>query len=778
MSTQIAIVGLGCRMPGAASPAAYWQNLVAGVESLRDFSDAELLAAGVAPEDIAAPGYVKRAPVLDDIAGFDAGLFGYTPGDAAIADPQQRIFLEVCRDALDDSGLTLIARRLTTGVFASSGGSVSSYLVSVVRALDDTRTLSTGAAIHLGNDKDFLSTRASYKLDLSGPSLNVQTACSSSIVALHLACQSLLSGECDIALAGASCVRVPQVAGYHPGADPVLSNDGRCRPFDAQASGTLFGSGAGAVVLRRLADAERDGDSIRAVILATGINNDGGQKVSYTAASVPGQRACIESVLRRAEVSADELRYVECHGTATKIGDPLELKGLTQAFRKTTARKRYCGIGSVKGNIGHLEQAAGLASLIKTVLMLEHKKLVPSLHCDTVNPKLNLDDSPFYVTRRAEDWADAGPRGRTAGLSCLGMGGTNAFAVLREHTSGAAARRSPPSAPSGTLFCLSAKTGDALLAYARRYAGFLREGAHGASLAEIAYTTNISRTELEHRLALVVESTDELASRLERLASTGEGERTGRRLPMAYLCEVDTGYDARQLAAATLESAPDDFRQRHRELAGKVAAALAQCEPEVGTAGLSVPRQVAAVFECELLLHELSLYHGVRFDSYQGDGLGGHIVQCLRDATLLESCLSHALRSAVEWTHRAGSGTYQAFTQHFRQELERARGSHGAERAPAAPDERTHCFVRTHDDGSQPARAITLAEHAKGLAPWLGALYAAGVHVRWERVYQEPTPAKVSLPTYPYQRKPHWFTDILKETKHGRRVSGAGHHHP
>src|SRR3954452_443798 len=333
----VAIVGIACRFPGAADHPAFWRNLCEGVESISALSDQDLLSAGVPPELLRDPAYVKTASLLPDIDQFDAAFFEYSPEEARLMDPQQRLTLEVAWGAFEDAGHPLGNPAQPVGVFTGLGGVVSSYLVDRLPFSCDLPGY-TGTLPHLGNDKDFPSTRISYKLTLTGPSINVQTACSTSLVAVHLACQAVLAGECDMALAGAASVRVPQRVGYTSVKGGILSPDGRCRAFDADAQGTIFGSGVGAVLLKDLAAALADGNHIYAVIKGSAINNDGAEKVSYTASSAPGQaRAMIEALLM-ADVSPDDLAYVECHGTGTIVGDPLEVEALTRAFRSRTDR--------------------------------------------------------------------------------------------------------------------------------------------------------------------------------------------------------------------------------------------------------------------------------------------------------------------------------------------------------------------------------------------------------------------------------------------------------
>ena len=388
--SSIAIVGMAGRFPGTRTIAEFWQNLRNGVESIRARSDAELLDAGATKEELANPDYVKRASVLDDVPMFDASFFRLSPRDASIMDPQHRHFLECAWEALEDAGHPPQRFDGAIGVYAGSG--MNTYLIH--NLLANRKLIETAGLFQLkqtGNDKDVLATRVSYQFDLRGPSINVQTACSTSLVAVHLACQSLLNHECDLALAGGVTIEIPHGQGYIYREGEILSRDGHCRSFDAASSGTVFGSGLGIVVLRRLKNALEDRDHIRAVILGSAVNNDGARKVGYLAPSVEGQAEVIAEALEVAGVSADTVSYVETHGTGTVVGDPIEVRALTQAFRKSTARRGYCGIGSLKTNVGHLDAAAGIAGLIKTVLALEHGQIPASLHFEKLNPHVELE---------------------------------------------------------------------------------------------------------------------------------------------------------------------------------------------------------------------------------------------------------------------------------------------------------------------------------------------------------------------------------------------------
>jgi len=392
---RIAVIGMAGRFPNAPSVEQFGKNLCAGLESVTTFTDDQLLSAGVEPSLVQAPNFVKAGILLDGVELFDARFFGYTPREAELTDPQHRVFLECAWEALEDAGYDAERTRLRIGVFAGSGTNTyfQNNLVSNSHLLAELNLIQK----LMVTDSDYLSTRVSYKLNLKGPSLTVQTACSTSLVATHLACQSLLNGECDMALAGGVSIKVPQIAGYLYLEGSPLSSDGRCRAFDASAQGMMPGSGVGIVVLKRLAEALEDGDSVHAVIRGTAINNDGAGKIGYTAPSVEGQASVIAEAQAIAGVSADEITYVEAHGTGTSLGDPIEVAALTQAFRKTSKGQGFCSIGSVKTNVGHLGAAAGITGLMKVVLALQNRVLPPSLNFQRPNPAIDFANSPFYV---------------------------------------------------------------------------------------------------------------------------------------------------------------------------------------------------------------------------------------------------------------------------------------------------------------------------------------------------------------------------------------------
>jgi amino acid adenylation domain-containing protein len=493
LETAIAVIGMAGRFPEAGTLERFWRNLREGVESVRPIPEEALLAAGVSAATLSDPAYVRSAGVLEGIDLFDAPFFGLSAREAALLDPQHRLLLEAAWEALEAAGYDVERIDRPVGVYA--GASVNSYFLHYLFSPREQLNSPDGADLFVGNDNNFLATRTSYKLGLRGPSLTVQTACSTSLVAVHLACQSLLNGECDMALAGGVSVRVPQVGYfYRPGG--ILAPDGHCRSFDAAAGGSVMGSGVGMVVLKRLEDALADGDPVRAVILGSAVNNDGALRIGYTAPGAEGQAAAISEALALARVEPRTVRYVEAHGSGTPLGDPIEIAALRRAFGDGV-EPGSCAVGSVKTNIGHLDAAAGIAGLIKTVLALEHGEIPPSLHFTAPNPRMDLASSPFYVSSRLEEWtADGAPR--RAGVSSFGMGGTNAHVVVEE------APAPEPSGPSRPwqLLLLSAATPAALDAATDALAGHL-ESDPEEPLADVAYTLSLGRKVMRHRRALV-----------------------------------------------------------------------------------------------------------------------------------------------------------------------------------------------------------------------------------------------------------------------------------
>ncbi|MDC8759687.1 type I polyketide synthase [Janthinobacterium fluminis] len=643
---EIAIVGLTGRFPGAADVDAFWRNIRDGVESVSVFSDEELRGRGVGAGMLADPGYVKAGVVLDGMEQFDAGFFGYSPRDAEQLDPQQRVFLETAWHALEHAGYAGAAAPGLTGVYAGSGSNL--YLMRNLLPGVDWHGSDIASLLGLmnGNDQGSLATRVAYKLDLRGPAVSVQTACSTSLVAVHLACRSLLNYETDLALAGGVWLNLLQDAGYRYQPGAILSPDGHCRAFDAAAAGTVIGSGAGVVVLKRLAEALHDGDTIHAVIKGSALNNDGALKMAYSAPSVDGQADVIQAAQAMAGVPADSIGYVEAHGTGTTLGDPVEIAALTQAFRAGTQRRGYCAIGSVKTNIGHLDAAAGVAGLIKTVLALQHRTLPPSLNFEQANAQIDFAASPFYVNTQARPWP-AGATRRRAGVSSFGMGGTNAHVLLEEAPPAAADEGGAAGAMH--MLMLSARSAAALDCAVGQLAGHLERHPEQA-LADVAHTLYAGRKRFAHRaVALGRDHADAVLALSQPAAQFFSGQALAGQPTVAFLFpgqgaqHVDMGRALYQGEAVVREAVDRcsellasrlglDLRALLYPAAGDEAAAAAHLEQTAITQ--------PALFVLEYAMAQLWISRGVQPDAMLGHSIGEYVAACLAGVFSLEDALA------------------------------------------------------------------------------------------------------------------------------------------
>lgn len=513
----IAIVGMAGRFPGADSIEEFWANLLAGKESISFFTDAELIESGLDPAELRRRGhYVPARGLLKDADCFDATFFGVHPKEAEVIDPQHRVFLETCWVALERAGYA--PNRMSGAVGVFGGATFNTYFQQVLQQRPDLTELIGAELVMFGNEKDYMATRVAYKLGLKGPALNISTACSTSLVAVCQACRSLLTYESDVALAGGVSVTVPQKRGYYFEEGYIGSPDGHTRTFDEKGAGTVFSNAVAVVVLKRLEDAVRDHDQIYAVIKGAALNNDGSQRVSFGAPGIEGQSEAIAMAHALAEVDPATITYVEAHGTATPLGDPIEVAALTKAFRLATDAKQFCGIGSVKSNIGHVDAAAGVAGLIKVALALRHKVIPASLHFEKPNPKIDLANSPFFVNAKLQDWKVPSGIPRRAGVSSFGSGGTNAHVVVEE------APELPPSGPSRLwqLLPISAKTPDALDRATANLAVYLKKIADdrgnesvAKELADTAFTLQTGRGEFIHRRIVACQDPADGAAVLE-----------------------------------------------------------------------------------------------------------------------------------------------------------------------------------------------------------------------------------------------------------------------
>lgn len=642
---SIAIVGMSLRVPGARTVAEFWHNVLHGVESITRFSDEQLRDAGVADATLRRPDYVKASAVLEGIEDFDAGFFGFTPAEAAMLDPQHRLFMECAWEALEDAAHDPFRSSVSIGIYG--GCFMNKYLpLNLYTNADFLQSPSAYFARNY-NDKDFLAGRVAYVMNLRGPAVTVQTACSTSLVATHLAAQALLAHDCDMALVGGAAINLPHHTGYLAMEGTMFSPSGRCRPFDAASDGTLFGSGAAFVVLRRLSDALADGDHVRAVIRGTAVNNDGVDKVSFTAPNAQAQTAVIASAQGVAGVSPDTIGYIEAHGTGTRLGDPIEVSALTDAFRLGTRRNGYCAIGSVKANIGHLDAAAGVVGLIRATLALQHETIPPQANFESPNPQLNLAQTPFYVPRQAVPWP-CGATPRRAGASSFGVGGTNAHVVLEE-----APARPRTSASSSAerpqLLPVSARSEPALRAAAYRLAKHL-EANDASPLDSVASTLAEGRREFPMRGFVVADSTQQAAAALRAIPPVGALRADGKPQVVFMFPGVGTQYP--DMALELYDTHPV-FREQVDACAeavrGKLHVGLHRYlfpsridGPPIDAE--SVPDALAAVFTVDYALAKLWMSWGIAPAALMGHSLGEYVAACLAGVLSLHDALDLTVR--------------------------------------------------------------------------------------------------------------------------------------
>jgi acyl transferase domain-containing protein/acyl carrier protein len=639
---RIAVIGLAGRFPGARNIDQFWKNLRGGVESITFFSDEELAAQGVPPAVLSHANYVKAGFLLEDVDKFDASFFGYNPREAESIDPQQRIFLETAWEALENAGYSSDSHEGPIGVYA--GANVNHYTHHLGGQMD----VSDPAAafqILIGNDKDFLATRVSYKLNLRGPSVTVQTGCSTSLVAVHLACQSLLDYHCSIALAGGVCVNLREGAGYFYYEDGILSPEGRCRAFDARARGTVLSQGVGVVVLKRLSEALADGDTIHALIRGSAVNNDGSAKVSFTAPSVDGQAEVIAMAQALSGVPVDTISYIEAHGTGTSLGDPVEIAALNQAFRAKTQNKGFCAIGSVKTNIGHADAAAGIAGFIKTVLALKNREIPPSLNFEKPNPAIDFGNSPFYVVTKLSEWKVEGfPR--RAGVSSFGIGGTNAHAVLEEAP---ITEASGPSRP-WQLLLLSAHTTTALDKMTKNLVEHLKNNPP-LSLADVAYTLQRGRKAFHQRRMLVCQSLEDAIAALESLhprrVLTHYQEPSHRDVVFMFPGQgaqyVNMGLELYRTESEFREQIDRCCEILRPHLTPDLRDILYPGDREVENASQTLTQTFvaqAALFVIEYALAKLLMSWGVKPAVLVGHSIGEYVAACLAGVLSLEDALA------------------------------------------------------------------------------------------------------------------------------------------
>jgi myxalamid-type polyketide synthase MxaB len=825
-ANDVAVIGMACRFPGARNLQQFWRNLCDGVESIQFFSEEEVLAAGVDPQLVRSPNYVKAAPVLRDVEMFDARFFGITAREATLMDPQQRVLLECAWETFEVAGYNPQAYPGSVGVYA--GAVMNTYLVNnlvparAFQTPDDASEVLTldsmgGFRVMIANDKDYVPMRISYKLNLRGPSVNVQTACSTTLVAVHMAAQAVLAGECDMALAGGVSVKVPQEAGYLFLEDMIVSPDGHCRAFDADARGTLFGNGAGMVLLKRFDEAVADGDHIFAVIKGSAVNNDGSSKVGFLAPSQEGMATVISEAIAQSGVDPRTIGFVEAHGTGTALGDPIEIGALMKAFRGYTSDSGFCAVGSVKTNVGHLQIASGVAGFIKTVLSLYYGQIPATLHFTKPNPRIDFANSPFYVNERLEDWS-AADQPRRAGVNSLGVGGTNAHVVLEE----------PPRAPhtvhspQAYLLPLSARSRTALRALIGRYNDAL-EQFDDTALSDICFTASTGRVHFGERFAAVGTSLTEIKSALaaqRRELELGTEERPFRKQTSPRVGLLFFGLDAQPLEwARSLYEAHPRFRTKLDQCSELLANELPRPLVDVVLGENADPILAAqpafaipARFAIECALAEMWRDWGVDVAAILGHGLGEFAAACVAgvfgfaDGLRLVSARARltddiskadgnpeATNAAVAKFHNVADAIRFASP---RTPLILGRMGHIAgpeiltadywsRQVQESPKLEAAMQVLTKDctrfleivlrsTSSATARQIFNSDSRLSAECWLNApgetadaweelletlsrTYVAGIDVRWDNFYRDLPKRRVVLPTYPFERKRFWI---------------------
>jgi acyl transferase domain-containing protein/acyl carrier protein len=800
--SAVAIVGMAGRFPGANSIGALWDLLKNGKEALSRISTEELVAAGIDKARIEDPSWVKYCMKIEKTDYFDADFFEYSPRQAASIDPQQRVFLECAWEALETAGYQRNSSENSVGVFAGSG--FNSHLLDIL-SRHSSGSSSTSFLEHvLDNDKDFLTTRVAYKLGLTGPCITVQTACSTSLVAVHSACQSLLTGECDLALAGG--VSLPTLnLGYRYEEHSILSPDAHCRAFDAEANGTVPGAGAAVVVLCRLADALGKGYQIHAIIKASVVNNDGSQKVSFTAPALSTQRELLARGLALAELHPSDIGYIEAHGTGTALGDSIELTALKDVYGGSS---RLCALGSIKTNIGHLDAAAGVAGLIKAILCLKNRALVPSLGCATPNPILQEPDCPIYVNTTFRPWESDDNRPRRAAVSSFGMGGTNAHVILEE----APEVRTDPNGERAQILPLSARTPMALGQVAKNLAEFLEQNP-GANIADIAYTLQIGRKSFAHRSFVVGGNSSDLAARLQNQKEDGSKALDNRSVIFLFPGEGSLWPGM----AKRLYRTEYYFRDQLDQCSDRINPYLGfdvrrfLCDEEFVGVGKTSPfaHTQAALFAVEYCLARLWLSWGVTPSAMFGHGLGEYVAATVADAISIEdgarlvversklvgqqpegkqiavdlsekhlgalrksissiktaepqlsyiSCVTGAYISGQQVKEPAYWEKQMLSPERFTQAFATLRDLPGAVFLEAGPGSALSNLARQQLGTAEDLVFLPGMQGAvdrEDLLGILGKLWSEGVAVDWNRSYHNQARRRVDLPTYPFERRRH-----------------------
>lgn len=798
---DIAIIGMAGRFPGANDMDGFWENLYNGVESVKFFSRDELVEMGIDKHLLDNPRFVAADAILDGMDMFDASFFDYSAREAEIMDPQHRLFLESAWEVLESAGYNSELYDGRIAVYA--GANLSGYMIRNLYSNPGLVENIGSFKIMIANGQDFLATKVSYKMNLMGPSVNVNTLCSSSLVAVHYACRSLLDFDCDIALAGGVSFQVSRNEAFFYQEGGIGSSDGHCRAFDSKANGTVSGSGLGIVALKRLEDAVADGDYIHAVIKGTGINNDGASKNSYTAPNVDGQAECIAEAIAMSGVDPETITYIDAHGTGTDLGDPIEIAALNKAFSAYTDKKQFCAIGSVKTNIGHLVNAGGLASVIKTVLGMKHKLIPPSLNFEEPNPKIDFTNSPFYVNDRLSKWETDGFPLR-AGVSSFGIGGTNTHVILEE---------APEAEPSGKserrwqLISLSAKTGTALDKMTQNLAGYIKKNP-GLNPADIAFTQHVGRRSFNHKRIVLCRDIEDLELKLRNMPgkhvfSHFQKMKTS---PVVFMFPGEGSY---MNAGQELYNEQDKFRSTVDYCAEYLIPILGTDIRKVLFQGIGAGEKTsvemnslavkrAAVFVVGYSIAALCMDWGVEPEYMLGEGVGEYIAACvsgvfgIEDALKLAAAADDDLQEVISevnlnnakipfiscvtggwikdteavnkeyWIRqRKGTGAFDGLREILADEdrilIEMGPGNRlGIEAGNLAKKDGEQVILTTmpvsDHDGSEP----------EVLMKCIGLLWLYGGKVDWNKFYNGEKRHRIPLPTYPFERQRYWIEPAVR----------------
>ncbi|RCX14281.1 acyl transferase family protein [Anaerobacterium chartisolvens] len=793
---SVAIIGMNGRFPGAADMDEFWQNLCNGVESVRFFTRDELEKMGIDKHLLDNPRFVAADAILDGMDQFDASFFDFSAREAEIMDPQHRLFLESAWEVMESAGYSseLYDGRIAVYAGANLSGYMIRNLYSNPGLVENVGTFK----IMIDNSQDFLATRVSYKMNLMGPSVNVNTLCSSSMVALHFACQSLLNYACDLALAGGVSFQISRNEAFFYQEGGIGSADGHCRAFDSKANGTVSGSGLAVVVLKRLEDAIADGDYIHAVIRGTGVNNDGSSKNSFTAPNVDGQAECIAEAIAISGIDPETISYIDAHGTGTDLGDPIEIAALTKVFRSYTDKRQFCGIGSVKTNIGHLVTAGGMASLVKTVLSMKHGMLPPSLNFEEPNKKIDFANSPFYINNMLKKWETDGVPLR-AGVSSFGIGGTNVHAILEEAP---ASRPSQKSLREWQLVSFSAKTAAALEKMSNNLISYCDKNS-GSDLADIAFTLHVGRRKFNHRRMVLCRDVNELASQLRSQGQEAVYSRFKKpgELEVVFMFPGEASAYANMgselyKTEAVFRQAADECCDIFMTLSGiDMRKLLYTSARQAYGSGWDGETRRTAVFVTEYALSRLWMEWEVKPDYLVGEGVGEYVAACLAGVMSLEDAIALSCCKPAVVHDRLGSlklnapeipfvsnitGTWitdsdalssgywirQSEGSEFMKGFGEALNSSHRMLVEMGPGCRL-CGeaekLLMQDEGQCVINAMPGCDDDRGegfcLLRAIGRLWLEGGAVNWNKLYAGETRSRIPLPTYPFERQRYWIEE-------------------